>query len=280
MTRTIGVVLAVVGVGCAAPVEEPPTAGYVLLDREARAAGTLAIGSWHGAPALPISVERGGTAVFRSGDETRAIEAQPQMLAYVRGSSGRIDWIRLGAEARPDALVVEGDAATGAELARTVGGSSEQAGLGRRRITVSDAYFKLAFSKEPEGLTEAFPDLVAGATSQFAKSRAQAQLVDEAARASRRALDFVGLYFHDGKLLVLDASGHYTLDPKCLGEDRPTGLYREDGGRIVLEGAEGTNTLSTEGDDLIDASGRRFALMRAEEPPARAGVPALDEEEP
>src|SRR6185436_13602223 len=143
----------------------------------------------------------------------------------------------------------------------TVGGTSAHAALGRQRIQVSDAYFKLAFSREPAGLAEAFPDFLAGAASPLATSPADTRLVDEAARAARRAPDFVGLYFHDGKLLVLDASGHYTLDPKCLGEDRPTGRYREDGGRVLLEGDDGATTLVTEGDDLIDASGRRFALL-------------------
>jgi hypothetical protein len=270
--------MAVVGVGCAAPVEEAPPAGYVLLDREARAAGTLAVGSWRGAPALPISVEEGTTVLFQSAEETRSIEPPSHMLAYLRGPDARVEWIRLGADARPDSLVIEANAGAAAELARIVGGTSERAGIGRQRIRISDAYFKLAFSKEPEGLTETFPDFVAGATTPIAPD--EARLVDEAARASRRAPDFVGLYFHDGKLLVLDASGHYTLDPKCLGEDRPAGRYREDGGRIVLEGTEGAITLSTEGDDLIDASGRRFALLRAEAPPTRSSVsPEVEEDE-
>jgi hypothetical protein len=268
----------VVGVGCAAPVEQPPTAGYVLLDREARANGALVVGGWRGAPALPISAEEGEAVLFQTAGETRAIEPRSQMLAYVHGTSGRIDWVRLGAEARSDSLVLEGDAAAAATLARTVGGTSVAVAVGRQRVSVADAYFKLAFSKEPEGVAEVFPDLLATGTGAIATSAADARLVSEAARAFRRAADFVGLYFHDGRLLVLDAAGNYTLDPRCAGEDKPTGRYREDGGRIVLEGAAGTTTLVAEGDDLIEASGRRFALLPAEAPPARV-TPVPEEEE-
>jgi len=268
----------VVGVGCAAPVEQSPTAGYILLDREARAAGTLAVGGWRGAPALPISAEEGDSVVLQTADETRSIEPQSRVLAYVRGSSGRIDWIRLGTDARSDSLVIEGDTAAAAMLAQIVGGTSAGAALGRQRISVADAYFKLAFSNEPAGLAEVFPDFFPQ-NSAIATSPADTHLVAEAARASRHSADFVGLYFHDGRLLVLDASGNYTLDPRCPGEDRPTGRYREDAGRIVLEGASETTTLLADGDDLIEASGRRFALMRPEAPPARSQLPPLPEEE-
>jgi hypothetical protein len=274
-------VMLVVGVGCAAPVEQSPASGYVLLDREARAKGTLTVGGWRGAPALPISAEEGDSVLYHSAGETRSIEPQSQMLAYVRGSSGRIDWIRLGADARPDSLVLEGDAVAASTLAKTVGGTSAEVAVGRQRISVSDAYFKLAFSKEPDGLAEAFPDFLEGKSSPFAASATDGRFVEQAARAARGAADFVGLYLHEGRLLVLDASGNYTLDPNCAGEDKPTGRYREDAGRIVLEGAAGTTTLSADGDDLVEASGRRFALMKIEAP-ARTPNPLmriLEEEE-
>jgi hypothetical protein len=260
---TLAVAL-VVGVGCAAPVGPAPNAGYVLLDREARAKGMLSVAGFRGAPALPISAEPGESVVYQTPDESRPIEPEAQMLAYVHGSNGQIEWMRLGEGARADSLILEGDGAAAATLARMVGGTVAQAAVGRHRVSVSDAYFKLAFSKEPEGLAEAFPDLVAAGTSPIAASSSDQRLVDDAARAARRAPDFVGLYFHDGKLLVLDASGQYTLDPRCPDEDRPTGRYREDAGRIVLEGADGATTLLVEGDDLVEASGRRFALMRPE----------------
>src|SRR5262249_14013531 len=63
----------VVGVGCAAPVEQAPTAGYVLLDREARAKGSLTVGSWRGAPVLPIAAEEGASVLFQTADDTRSI---------------------------------------------------------------------------------------------------------------------------------------------------------------------------------------------------------------
>jgi hypothetical protein len=268
----------VAGVGCAAPVESSPAAGFVLLDHGARASGSLAVGGWRGAPALPISIEEGDRALYQSGNQTRSLEAPPQTLAYVRGAAGRIDWIRLGADARSDSLVLEGDAAAAMTLAQIVGGTAGEVAVGRQRVSVSDAYFKLAFSKEPAGIAEVFPDFLGTESLPLGASATAAEFATEAARAARHAPDFVGLYLHEGRLLVLDASGNYTLDPRCVGEDRPTGRYREDAGRIVLEGAAGTTTLVAEGDDLVEASGRRFALMRGDTP-VRAPSPSLLEEE-
>jgi hypothetical protein len=262
-------VVALSTVGCAAPVGPPPTAGYVLLDREARAGGTLSIGSWRGAPRLPVSADVGDAVAFAGPDGPRAIELRPGALAYLHGASPEVEWVELGVAAKWDSLLLEGTAGAAQSVASTVGGTVAQAGQ-RHRITVSQAYFKLAFSQEPDGLAESFPDYASEPQTESAQPlAANPAWSQQAERAVHDVADIVGVYVHEGRLLVIDASGHYTIDPSCLGEDRPTGQAAASDGRVVLTGDRGRTLLSIEGDDLVETSGRRFTLMRPEPPPAR-----------
>ena len=91
-------VLAVSCAACAAPTETAPTAGYVLLDRDARAAGTLTVGGFRSSPRLPVVADGTDKVEFTARDEApRAILWQAQKLAYVHGASAEIEWIQAGA---------------------------------------------------------------------------------------------------------------------------------------------------------------------------------------
>src|SRR5437899_2332311 len=141
--RTATWIGVVAPVGCAAPFGPSTNVAYVLLDRDARAAGTLTVGGWRGAPRLPVSAEVGEVVVFAGSDGhvsgrtspsdgARTIELRSQMLAYLRGAAGDVEWVDVGSAARSDSLLLESDDAAAEALARTVGGRVAAAAGDRR----------------------------------------------------------------------------------------------------------------------------------------------------
>jgi hypothetical protein len=273
-------VLTAASAACAAPTETSSTVGYVLLDRDARAAGTLTVGGYRSSPRLPVAADGADQVEFTSGDEApRAIAWQPQKLAYLHGPTGEIEWIKLGRDARPDALLLNGDATAADAVASLIGVKATRGQDGLYRIASSDIYFKLAFSGEPDSLVEAFPEYLPLSET----SRSSAPHVFNAdelmplgrEEGSRRGAELVGLYRFGERLLVLDASGHYTLEDDaaksptgddCAGQKKTSGVYRPVRGGVVLDDAAGVIALSTDGETLVGAEGQRFAPLVAETP--------------
>src|SRR5258707_9976 len=149
--------LAAACAACAAPTETSPTAGYILLDRDARASGSLTVGGYRSAPRLPVVADGADRVEFAPRDEApRAIPWQTQKLAYLHGPAAEIEWIKLGRDARPDTLLLDGDATAADAVASLLGVKPTRGQDGLYRVTSPDIYFKLAFSGEPDGLGEAF----------------------------------------------------------------------------------------------------------------------------
>jgi hypothetical protein len=248
---------------CAAPTETAPTVGYVLLDRDARAAGTLSVGGFRSSPRLPVVADGADKVEFTPRDESpRAIVWQAQKVAYLHGPNAEIEWIKLGRDARPDVLLLDGDATAADAVASLLGVKAERGQDGLYRVTSPDIYFKLAFSGEPDTLVEAFPDYLPVEPT----SRSSAPHVFNANElvpfgrdeGSRRAAELVGLYLFGEQLLVLDASGHYTLEIDCTGQKRTSGVFRAVRGGVVLDDAPTVTALSTDDDALVGSEGQRF----------------------
>jgi hypothetical protein len=264
-------ILAVASAACAAPTETSPTVGYILLDRDARAAGTLTVGGYRSAPRLPVSANGADKVEFRSGDEApRAIAWQPQKLAYLHGPTAEVEWIKLGRDARTDALLLDGDATAADAVASIIGTKPTRGQDGLYRIASPDIYFKLAFSGEPDTLVEAFPEYMPLDEG----SRSSAPHVFNAdellplgrEEGSRRGAELVGLYRFEEKLLVLDAAGQYTLEDDCTGLRKTSGVYRPVRGGVVLDDAAGVIALSSDGETLIGGKGERFMPLMTDEP--------------
>jgi hypothetical protein len=248
---------------CAAPTETAPTVGYVLLDRDARAAGTLSVGGYRSSPRLPVVADGSDKVEFTPRDESpHAIPWQAQKVAYLHGPNAEIEWIKLGRDARPDVLLLDGDATAAEAVASILGVRAERGQDAVYRITSPDIYFKLAFSGEPDTLVEAFPDYLPLETTPRS-SAPHAFNADELAplgrdEGSRRAAELVGLYRFGEQLLVLDASGNYTLESDCTGEKKTSGVFRAVRGGVVLDDALNVTALSTDDDALVGSEGQRF----------------------
>jgi hypothetical protein len=245
--------------------------GYILLDRDARATGTLTVGGFRTAPRLPVIADRADKVEFTPKNESpRPIEWQPQKLAYLHGPNAEIEWIKLGRDARPDALLLDGDATAADAVASIVGTKATRGEDGLYRIASPDIYFKLAFSNEPDTLVEAFPDYLPLDET----SRSSAPHVFNAdelmplgrEEGSRREAELVGLYRFGEKLLVLDASGHYTFESDCAGDKKTSGVYRPVRGGVVLDDPAGVIALSSDGEALVGTEGQRFAPFITDEP--------------
>jgi hypothetical protein len=248
---------------CAAPTETAPTVGYVLLDRDARAAGTLSVGGYRSSPRLPVVADLADKVEFTPRDESpRAIPWQSQKLAYLHGPNAEIEWIKLGREARPDVLLLDGDSSAADALANILGVRAERGPDGLYRLASPDIYFKLAFSGEPDTLVEAFPDYLPLETT-TATPAPHAFNADELLplgrdEGSRRAAELVGLYRFGEQLLVLDASGHYTLESDCTGQKKTSGVFRPVRGGLVLDDSVSVTALSVDDNALVGTEGQRF----------------------
>lgn len=269
-------VLTVASAACAAPTETSPTVGYILLDRDARASGTLTVGSFRSSPRLPVLANGDDKVEFRSGNEApRAIAWQAQKVAYLHGPTAEIEWIKLGRDARPDALLLDSDATAASAVASIIGATPTRGQDGLYRIASPDIYFKLAFSGEPDTLVEAFPEYLpleesssSSAPHVFNADELMPLGRDE---GSRRGAELVGLYRFEEKLLLLDASGQYTLEQDCTGQRKTSGVYRPVRGGIVLDDAAGVMALSSDGETLIGAQGQRFTPFVADQPEKARG---------
>ncbi len=271
MNKHWALILVVASAACAAPTETSPTVGHVLLDRDARAAGTLTVGGARSSPRLPVIADGDDKVEYKSGDDPpRAIPWQAQKVAYLHGPAADIEWIKLGRDARPDALLLDSDATAADSLASVIGARAARGQDGLYRIASPDIYFKLAFSGEPDTLVEAFPEYLplseaahGSAPHVFNADELMPLGRDE---GSRRGAELVGLYRFEEKLLVLDATGHYMLEHDCAGQRATSGVYRPVRGGIVLdEPAAGVIALSSDGETLVGAEGHRFTPFIVDE---------------
>jgi hypothetical protein len=268
-------VLLVIGAaGCTAGSDPPGNAGYVLLDREARASGRITQGDFEGAPLLPVALDTAEPVAFSSSVGREVFELRAGMLAHVHGAAGAVEWLRLRDDVSDDRLRVRASREVAADLARRVAGQVEGGEGGVFTIVAPDVFDRSSFLKPPDGIAEVLPD--ARIAEGIARTAVLGEVTLPAAEGERQAA-FVGVFTSDKGALILDAAGGFTLEDACSGDLLGRGRYRVSGDRVVLESESAPMVLEREGGVLLDPSGVRFAPLVIEEPVA---LPAEKEEEP
>ena len=262
--------------GCTQATEPAGTTGYVLLDRGARDALTLAQEGWEGAPLLPVALDVGEPVSMRGLSGERAIELQPGMLAHVRGAAGEIDWLEVGEEIRDDRLLVHGTEAAAAELATWIGGEPSARGDGLWMVTASDILDRGSFLQAPEGILEVLPDaslslgdLVPESPLDPAIFAAPSLVGGEAVARPVGSVEaeLVGIYTAGLTTLWLDAAGGYSMENRCSGEVVGSGRFYAVQDRVVLQPSRGALiVLGRVQDRLIHPGGAEYVPLLPELP--------------
>lgn len=268
-------VLALAAAGCTAGTEEPGAVGIVLLDREARAAGQLSHEGWHGAPALPVSLDAGEPVAFSSPAGRVVFDLRPGAIAYLHGAGGAIEWLRLGEDVGADRLRVHATKEVAADLAKRLAGRVESGADGVFTITAPDLFERASFLEAPAGITDVVPDYL-GAMQKGDRSSGSfaipdlervAALPEGASEAARQAM-LVGVYTAGNDAIILDADGGFTLEDACSGDPIDRGRYHTEGDRIVLGVSRSERVLIWDSGGLRDPAGVRFAPLMPPEPKA------------
>lgn len=262
--------------GCTAPTEVGADDAYVLLDAEARSAGVLALDDWTAAPVLPIGVSPEERVVYRGRGGAFDVPLAAGSITVLEGRSATPRTLRIGEDARDDALFLHATADAAAELARLMGGEVSLGPMGLYRLDVSDALARGSFLEGPNGLLEVepvppevLPDLELLAELGPFDDGAPIPLLDaEGQRVGddgERDAEVVGLYGAGDQVLLLDAAGRATMLDPCRAQPLRTGVFHTRGSRVLVAFSDGTWNLSRAGDALVLPDGEPlFPLL--EEP--------------
>lgn len=158
----VGLAVALGAVGCQGASEEGT--GYILLDREARAAG-FAVEGAEGklASVLPVELDT-VSEISLSGPtgKTTIVGARGELL-HVRGPQGRIESRELGGDVDADRVLLRGTEAVANELAVLLGGEVLGEKDGAWGIQATEALQAAAQVTAPEGVLEILPSELAQA---------------------------------------------------------------------------------------------------------------------
>jgi hypothetical protein len=250
--------------GCTAPASG--SLGYMLLDRDTRAAGIeVAAGGWQGAPLLPLALglhER-VELVVHGGRVPVALRAGE--LAWVRG--GAIEW---RADVDPERLAVSGADQAVFDLADALG-AEVAIDDGRMVLRAADLYHRASFLSVPDGVTEALP--IGGARAHAAAGDDRAPANGDRALATAgvgvgdvapatgtpELTELVGFYGTGDHWLLLDAAGGYSAGFGC--DENARGTWRRDGDGLELSPAGGTPfAVLVQGATLHDPAGIDLVL--------------------
>ncbi len=246
--------------GCSSSVEMDEQPAYVLLDRNARQNSVLIHGSWAGNPALPLEFDAMDSLSWKmNADELDAmpIELQGGKLAYLHGNPVSIEWLELGADARNDRLILHGSEQSLRELASLVGGSFSERGDGFWTLAAAGLFSKTSFLEAGDGILEAIPDTwvetgdsdirigsnensIVFNTNSFAFGD-EGEEGGEPVLPGRAEALAVGIYSAGDSLMVLDASGHFSISDICSGEAKDEGYFYAGGRGVVLRSKRNGN---------------------------------------
>jgi hypothetical protein len=254
--------------------------GYVLLDRDARAAGHLSQGDWQGAPVLPVALDATEPVAFSSSAGRTVFDLRPGVLAHVHGAAGAVEWLRVRNDVSDERLQVYGPHDAAADLAHRLAGRLEGGKDGLFTVSAPDILDRGSFLQPPDGIVEVVPEPVVEATG-LGKAGIEGRSLLGAGAADQLAVPapggegaglaaLVGVYASGGSALILDAAGGFEMADLCSGDETSRGRYHTDGDRIVLD-AETPMVLAIEDGALRDAAGGRFApVAPPTDPPPRA----------
>ncbi len=152
----VGLAIALGAVGCQGAEKEG--SGYLLLDREARAAGfAVESGNVRAAPVLPVELTS-DTELSLTGPTGRvALSGADGELLHVRGAQGKIESREIGGDVEPDRLVLEGTEEAASALATALGGELTEAGDGRWELQADGALADSSRVEAPNGLLQILP---------------------------------------------------------------------------------------------------------------------------
>ncbi len=252
-----GVVAMLLAGGCGG---DGDPSGYVLLDREARAAGiSIEAPGFQGAPALPVALHADEKVTLKvPGGAPRTIAVRPGAVAWVRRASGDVEYADVGVQARADLLVVDADPTGARALAELLDGSLWPRADGRWSIQAPDVLDRASFLPEPGGVHEAAPAMV-GAVATAASNAVGAVRIEAApderlerfkATVETTSAGLVGVYRSPKGVLVIDAGGGFSLH---CGQTR--GHVTIDRGRVKLvpeRGAPRTAIVVKDGELVVD----------------------------
>jgi hypothetical protein len=280
---SLALVAAAATAGCAAGTSAGPDGRtYVLLDQDARGVVTLAQDDWSGSPVLPVALDATQPLTVTTPTGTFKLALRSGMLAHVHGAGASVEWREVGGEVRDDRLVVRGSEAAVDGLAELIAAKK-----GYRRpdglfpLVASDIFERTSFLVPPDGIEEALPDArVDEASGGLVRSIQRAAEEQDALPTSDtngappagttiagNLPALVGLYTSDSMVLVLDASGGFSIEDDCSGAVRMKGRYGVDvGDQVELRtGGPGAIPLDRSGDDLV-LGGVRFTPLKDDEP--------------
>lgn len=269
-SRCAALVLALTAAGCAVGTEEPGAEGYVLLDREARAAGQLTHDNWSGSPVLPVALDAMEPVAFSSAAGRTVFDLRPGALAYVHGKGGAVEWLRLGSDVGADRLRVYGTKEAAEDLAKRLVGRVVEGADGLWTIEAPEIFDRASFLAVPDGVAEISPDAAVGAplldVPRAEKLAVLAPSLPDGEAPRQAAL--VGVYTMGNSALVLDVAGSFSLEDACSGEVVRRGNYHVEGDRVVLDGDGDALALAWEGGLLRYPNGDRYAPLLPPQPAA------------
>lgn len=245
---------------CGHPVEKT---SYLLMDAEALQAGnTLRIGTWQGAPVMPVSADVGDLVRHVGPEGDTRIELEPGSLGYVRGAEGRVAWLRLSVDVRDDALVLDATEEAARALAKQLDAELTPLESGYR-LQVSELLERAAYLKPPTGVREVIPDTPVFAPPVRVVPAAQPSAITVAggvgAVDDTEAPARMGVYTGENGYVILDASGGFHYVTAC-GAQPVDGTYALSSESVVLTPREGEVTAwRWSGQDLVGPDGAVFA---------------------
>ncbi len=246
--------------GCSSSFEMDEQPAYVLLDRDARKNSVLIQGGWTGNPALPTEFEASDAVAWKiNTDESdiMPIDLKGGKLAYLHANPVSIEWLELGSDIRDDRLILHGSEESLRELAGLIGGSVSERGDGFWSLSAVGLFSKASFLETGEGILEAIPDtwvetgdteLGVGSDSNSMVLNTNSGVFGDEGEGTREpvvpgraeALS-VGIYSAGDAVLVLDASGHFSISDLCSGENKDEGYFYAGSRGIVLRSKRSGN---------------------------------------
>lgn len=267
MARLTPVLALVAVAACADPHSD--RAALLSLDRDAREAGIqLEVSGERLAPELPVAVDPSEEAWVVRPDARERLVPTPGEWIELRGAEGRATHAAID----PDRFVATGDASSAAALAELLGASVDPIGGDRWAFHAPGVVWVAALFARDRGVASGLgtspldtSPLVAGLAAGDTAWRARGP--SEPPPAVDRdvlgevpdAASLVGVYRHADVVLVVDASGGYSL---VVASRRTHGTFLPMPGGVRFTGDDGDVTeLDLRGDVLTD--GETLALSAA-----------------
>lgn len=256
--------------GCSVGTEGPGSLGYVLLDPDARAAGTLTQDQWSGAPVLPVALDVSEPVAFASSAGRTVFDLRAGSLAWIHGAGGAVEWLDVGGDVGPDRLIVYAGRESADKLAARLAGQVVSGEGGRFTIQAPEIFERASFMSAPDGVVEIVPYPAKDAPIADGRGLDLSSPLPGGASAAMAAL--VGVYVSGSRAVVLDAMGMFSIEDACSGEVTGRGRFRIDGDRVVL-GSDSAEDLdvTVEGGALRFPNGSRFAPLPAADAAAEPG---------